>query len=447
MTALAYVPAWREDETIFSWCCLYHRLLGNQSARRTGAELFGVEHACRERWAPLHVQHLAHKVGGTLGSAASMLMQRTPLALFWPFLAPAKRDRILQALSEGSGVGWTTAIGMPAAALAATDLRYCRACVAQDIAECEPPRWRLSHQLAGAWVCIDHGEPLSLFRSRASRWILADDAHGKTLPATDAGVDAQAMAQLKRVAIMARALVGAEAIDLSAVRAAVLCLLRGCGVTGWLHPLSPQRLGDWFGSTHLAVALRHLHSVERRLASGRWIHDLLRTRSAQHPLKWLLLWVALHEAAREDQLVHGFLKPTSEMVAWDSHGQGSLWSSPSDALSAELGASLDDTAHLKSAAKALGMSVEALRQRIRGPGMAANEVASALQWEHRRCQGVEVVHRFIALHPGCTRTLVHKACKAAVTWLAREAPDDLWREMAAVPHLHGGQRSLGFAAP
>lgn len=443
MTPLAFVPAWREDETVFSWCCFYHAVAGNLSARQTGAMLFGVEHACRERWAPLHLRYFAERTDGALGSAASILTQRTPLALFWPFLGSAKRGRILDSLDKGTAVGWTTAIGMPAAALAATDLRCCQACVEEDLVEYRIPRWRLSHQLAGAWVCLDHGEPLSILRTRASAWILPGNGHGRTLPALKSSIDAQGIEQLKRVAIMARAVVAADAIDLAALRAAALAVLRARGITGWLHSIDPQYLGNWFRTTALAAALEYLPSAERRLKSGHWIHDLLRMRCAQHPLKWLLLWVALHEAACVDQLVRSFLDPESAEVAWDSRGQGSLWSSSaSDALSTQLCAHLADAKNLKATAKSLGMSTCALRRRLQGAGLAASGVAASLQWECRRIYWVESVHRFVALNPGCTRTAVHKACKAAVTWLAREAPDDLWRELAVVPDMHGRQLHL-----
>lgn len=445
MSSLAYVPAWREDETVFSWCCFYHAVAGNLSARDTGAVLFGVEHACRERWAPLHLRHLAARVGDALGSPASMLTQRTPLALFWPFLTLAKRSEILQAVDVGAGIGWTTAIGMPASALAATDLRYCESCVDHDLGAYGVPRWRLSHQLSGAWVCTDHGEPLRIFQSRASKWILPGNSSGKTQSALGPDISMQEISHLVRLATLARAVAGGDVLDLDAIRAAALALLREHGVIGWAYPIDKQRLATWFASSPLAGALRHVRSAERRLEGGLWVHDLLRRRCADHPLKWMSLWTALH-ASNDEENIAGFLAPASVSVAWNSAGQGCFWPSTCDALAAQIGAYFANGVDLKSAAQKLGLSTFALRRQLKAAEIDAQRVGQALQWERRRRQWARAVRDFIQGHPGCSRSDVHSACKAAVTWLGREAPTDLRRELSAITDQRGRQRPFVFSS-
>ncbi len=195
-------------------------------------------------------------------------------------------------------------------------------------------------------------------------------------------------------------------------------------------------------STPIASALRRVLSPERRLESGMWIHDLLRGRCADHPLKWMLLWVALHATSRVDQIIGGFLSPATELVSWDIDGQGSLWASTRDALAVQIGSYFAKSVDLKSLARELRLSTCALRRHLSASGIDAHGVELKLHWERRRRQWVQAVRDFILAHPGCSRTDVHRACKAAVTWLAREAPVELRRELEIVPERRGRQVAL-----
>lgn len=442
MSGLSYIPGWRDDETVYSWCCHYHAILGNHSARLTGALLFGEEHACRERSAPLHLKRLASRASGALGSAISMLRARTPVALFWPFLDAAKRTDVERLVEADAGVGWMTTLGMPASTLNATGLRYCGACVAQDMGDFGVPRWRLSHQIAGAWVCAEHGKALSVLRSRASAWILP------TCSATDEGValeramSSEDVRQLTRVAIFGVALTRAETVDIPTLRSGIVALLRDRGVVGWAFPLNKERLARWFSSTPLAGALRRLVTAEQRLADGAWIHDLLRGRCAEHPLRWMLLWAALHDGTPVDQMESAFFEPAARTVAWDIDGQGSLWPSTQDAIAAQLTAYVSRAVDIKTAARQLGMSTCALRRQINVDGVNARDVAATMSRERRRRQCIANLHAFIDEHPGCSRTDVHKRCRSAVGWLERQAPDDLRRVLEMLPTKRGQQYSL-----
>ncbi len=445
MSLPPYVPGWRDDETVFSWCCLYHAVAGNLSARETGALLFGVEHACRGRFAPLHLRHLADWAGGALGPAAEMLTTRTPLALFWPFLPPSRRADILRELDAGSGTGWTTAIGMLASALTRTDLRYCTRCVEQDRAAFGVPRWRLSHQLPGAWVCADHGEILSIVRTRAAQWILPGRVPAEVGGAFDSALPLAATTDVVRIARLARGVATAGVIDVDAVRRAVGALLRDQGIAGWAYPLDPKRLADWFAATPLAAAVRRLRSPERRLESGRWIHDLLRARCADHPLKWMLLWAALHPSSTDADLIDSLLAPAQSGTAWAGDGQGSLWSFALDAVAARLNASSSGEApDLKTVANQLGLSVMSVRRKLAAAGIRARAMRRDQAWERHRAQSICVIRDFIGAHVGCSRTDVHRRCKAAASWLAREAAEDLRQLLANISPRHGTQRRLAL---
>jgi hypothetical protein len=102
--SLACIPDWRADETLYSWVAGFHVTYGNGSANDTAQLLFGTRHASKERDAPNDLHYFVKKTRGELGNVRSVLLTRTPIGLFAPFL-PASRQ---QALADRIlGVGGT----------------------------------------------------------------------------------------------------------------------------------------------------------------------------------------------------------------------------------------------------------------------------------------------------------------------------------------------------
>lgn len=411
---LAYIPGWRADETLYSWVAGFHATFGNGSASDTGVLLFGARHACKEKDAPVNLRHFAEITHGALGDAQSILIKRTSIGLYVPFL-PAPRQKVLADRFCGTdSTGWRTLCGMPASRLAdPQSLNYCEACVASDVQTWGQPRWRLPHQLIGAWICLDHGCALRTLVCNSWQWHLPPtEASGSGAPALD-----QTQADgLRRIATLALNLIGAEPLDIGSIRQAVLVGLRDHGITSWAHPLDESQLATWFAQSPIAVWMRSSSGPWQRLACGTWVHALLRNRVGDHPLTWMLLWSTLF--AHEDEVAshQRFINPGSAPY-WDARGQGTIWGASSVFVPPDIQRIITEAATLEDAANSLGLTVLSLRRRLAELGTSARVFRLGSSLEHRRSQAMDAISDYIAEHPTCSRADIHRDCKTAVSWI------------------------------
>lgn len=436
---LAYIPDWRSDETLYSWVSCFHAVHGHGSARDTGALLFGSEHACRDRDAPRNLQRFVGVTHSALGDVQELLFTRTPIGLFIPFLSTPRQRKLNEELVAPAGPGWRLLCGMPASGLHdASEMRYCEHCIVEDIEIWGMPRWRLPHQLPGSWICLDHCHELNSFRTDASQWILPPtDGRSDRRPAL-ARAEAEA---LERVAALALRLVGSGTLDVDSIRQAVLVGLRDQGVTTWLHPLHNAHLSSWFSGSAMAGWLRRSDGPWQRLAAGDWIHDLLRNRVGDHPLKWMILWCTLF--ADHDSTAHHlrFLDPVSS-PHWDASGQATIWGTKPPSLPADIHDIVANAATISEAARLLGISVTTLRHRLADLGTNPLAFRQDASFEQRKQRAVNAIRDFISAHPSCSRSDIHRCCKAAVSWIRLNAPDVFEKTVEAVGDQRTWQMTL-----
>lgn len=436
---LAYVPNWRSDETLYSWAAGFHAILGNRSARDTGTLLFGSEHACRDRDAPRNLIHFSRKTGFALGSVQSLLFHRTPLGLFIPFLTDPRKQRLLTQLEVSTGPGWRLLCGMPASGLHdSTLMHYCDQCVAEDLVNWGLPRWRLPHQLPGSWVCLDHDIALCAVRSHASQWILPPAKQsGQETPV----IQCDELEALKQIASLAFRLVGSGTLDLDAVRQALLVGLRDHDITTWRHPLNSDQLSSWFMRSPVAGWLRRSDGPWRQLAGGEWIHDLLRNRVGDHPLKWMILWSTLFAGQDVNASQQRFITPGSA-PHWDANGQATIWGATPPSIPADIHDVIATASTLKVAAQTLGISVSTLRHRLADLGTSPRSFRLDVGFMRRKQRAVDAIRSYIESHPACTRADIHRNCKAAVEWIRLNAPDAYAEAVESLVDFRSRQMSL-----
>lgn len=417
---LAYIPDWRADETLYSWVAGFHATYGNGSTTDTAQLLFGTRHACKERDAPNNLHHFVKKTRGELGDVRSVLLTRTPIGLFTPFLPASRQQLLANRIREIDGTGWRLLCGMPASCLGDRfALHYCEACVAEDVNTWGWPRWRLPHQLIGAWICLDHGCVLKTLRSTAWQWHLPPiGTSGSGALALD---EAQASG-LRRMATLALSLIGTESLDIGSIRQAVLVGLRDHGVTSWTHPLDDSQLAAWFAQSPIAAWMRSSRGPWQRLAAGTWVHDLLRNRVGDHPLKWMLLWSTLFADTDEVASHRRFIDPDSAPY-WDASGQGTIWGTSNASVPSDIQRVITEAATLRDAAKSLGLTVFSLRRRLAELGTCARVFRLDTSLDNRKSRAMAAIRSYIAEHPNCSRADIHRDCKAAVSWIRANDPD------------------------
>jgi len=439
--ALTYIPAWRGDETLYSWAASYHCVLGNGSARDTGSLLFGAQHACRERDAPSGINHFIEVTGGTLGGIQEILRCRCALGIFAPFLPPGRYEDVIdQGLRRGAN-NWTALLGMPASRLCrSSQLRSCPDCVKQDQTMWGMPRWRSPHQLPGAWLCLEHEALLTAIIGQKSVWELPS-ADGNSCPRTEpTRAQTNALARLARLAEFAYR---SQQVDVEAVRQSVLWGLRERGLSSWSRVLDGRRLAAWFTSLPISLWLRERQECAAALSSGEWIHDLLRHRRENHPLKWLILWSSVFDDANNASDLRRFTDPGT-VHCWDVSGQGNLWG-PSDMdLPQDLFRLVSDASSLAEFATQLGLTSETLRHRLAAIGSKGVDVRMASRFPRKRESAINAIAKFIAHNPACSRSDIHRQCKAAVEWMRCNAPDAYDIATANLGYRATRQRKLEF---
>ncbi|WP_374257828.1 hypothetical protein [Aquabacterium sp.] len=246
---------------------------------------------------------------------------------------------------------------------------------------------------------------------------------------------------LKRIASLASQLMGLGTLDVDAIRQAILVGLRDHGVTTWLHPLDNDHLSAWFAGSPISEWLRRSNGPWQRLASGEWIHDLLRNRVGDHPLKWMILWCTLF-ADQDCTTSHRRFKDPVSSPHWDARGQATIWGATPASLPSDIHEVIANAATLKEAAAILGIAVTTLRRRLNELGTNPRAFRQDACFEQRKQRAVDAISEYISAHPTCSRAEIHRECKAAVSWIRSNAPEVFEQAVESMRGLRSRQMDL-----
>jgi hypothetical protein len=151
---------WFPDETLYSLCSRHHRVAGNVGAARTCLELFGPSHSSGSRLGGLEA--LSRRTGGQLGSAESIVQERTMHPFFRAFMPANSASRMLDAMLSGTPGGLRHALDCDLDGLLPRHaLRACLQCAREDLETRNIAYWHRNHQWPGVYRCHRHG--LALF--------------------------------------------------------------------------------------------------------------------------------------------------------------------------------------------------------------------------------------------------------------------------------------------
>jgi hypothetical protein len=434
------LPSWHRDETLYSWAARWHLLAGGGSAKRTGESLFSAPHSCRERDAPASLHELIAQTVGQLGSVRTVLLSRSKLAAYYPFLTSTQRQRFDVLAGAGLPVAWMTRFGMRASALDDSAPRWCPECATADMALLGMTTWRLCHQLPGAWVCVEHGIGLRSLGAGAARaaWHLPPVEARDMLSASQAG--AAGINRLQRLATFSVSLIGLDTADLPSLRTQVLAWLTNAGVLTATKPICPERLERWFGKLSLSAAMR-ASGHAGPLLDGAWIHQLLASRTSAHPLKWLLLVAGIDEEVAGGLPVD-FLRTHKLPLACDQDGQHLLWANEDRRIGLQVTQALGAASSLEVAARSLGISTTTLRRNLARAGYGTPQHYVAQQAAERRLVAISAINRLLVENRSASRSDVHRHCKAEVCWLRAHDPQSLQEALAQIHSRTSAQRAL-----
>jgi len=172
---------WLPDENLFSLVSRYHRLSSNHLSSRTTQILFGHQRSGAAHDLPSRIDAFVRLTGSSLGDAKSIVLERTVLPFYLPFLDHASAVHAIRSLRGNSIGSLKFRLGLLTSSFRANHpLKACQDCIADDVRNHHVAYWHWQHQLPGVWVCGTHNRPLSeadLKSNGVGRflWVLPDE--------------------------------------------------------------------------------------------------------------------------------------------------------------------------------------------------------------------------------------------------------------------------------
>ena len=438
---LGFVPSWQGGESLYGWASRYHRLYGVQE-KATGLLLFGRAHACRLRDTPTGLDRFCLTTGGRLGGFDSILRERTPVGLYWPFLSARVQECVIQATISVSGVSVPLALGLPAARMGvAHKLARCPQCDAAWRKNGDIPSWRVHNQIPGALLCTLHHRPLHRLKGERNYWEYPDTGEADELPGPKTDSELQA---LQLLAAQGRALFGIGHVEMTSLRHASLHRLRTMGLCTSDKRLSSRRVQAFFDASPVAGLLRR-HPEVQRCPRGAWIPDLLRNRTATHPMKWMLLWNALAWDLDCGTALTLFKDALTGISQFRLDPQTTLWDCPSESLGRRapevVRLAFDRSQSVMDAAAELGITSSAARRWLEDyPELLA-------EWKERRFESRlqrarQSLSDAIDEAPFLDRAGLLRVRRADSEWLRLHAPRTLRAALERIPSPRNRQLAL-----
>lgn len=197
------IPAIQDGETLFSWCCIYHRVSGLSCASKTSKRLFESETSGFVRDFPSRIDNFIQVTDGQLGDANHIIREHTLYRLYSRF-RPAKTTLKIRSMMRGNyGDRLKFILGLPGSrANSSHPLKFCRKCVEEEILESGLARWWINLQWPTVWVCARHNQLLDYAAAAPSgpkkfTWILPSDLEPSEIISLDEDLSSRVADLLK----------------------------------------------------------------------------------------------------------------------------------------------------------------------------------------------------------------------------------------------------------
>jgi Tn7-like transposition protein D/TniQ len=201
---------WLPDETLFSLCSRHHLLSANGKSSDTCHQLFGHYRTGSAHDLPVRVAQFVSRTAGRFGSVTEVIRRHTLLPFYLPFRSQKGVDDAIAGMASDAAGSLKASLGILATRFgAAHPLKACPRCCLLDRQLHGVSYWHVEHQLPGAWICIRHGDLLSLSTLKGSGvdrfgWYLPD--HASLMPCFTKPLSSAALATLRSIATGARAI-------------------------------------------------------------------------------------------------------------------------------------------------------------------------------------------------------------------------------------------------
>lgn len=300
-----FFPTAFPDETLHSVLSRYARLCGGHSRKAAFIGNRAAVSFTQNVAFPCRLDDLVESLPpGTDLSVCKIITRHTVLPYYAPFLTD---DQMLHARTSMAGDGkWLMLkLGVNASRLeGASRVRFCPACLNEDLVGVGAAYWHRVHQLPGVLVCPHHGDSLRMvdpsWCSRNSWQLhLPDDAEVQA-HSHQVTVGLEAFPTLHQIALQSMQLLTLALNPISpiALRACLMQRATEVGLTrGKSQRLDLCRLAAHMVGVFNALPAAWEYSILRESPADQpatWVTKLLRRpRHTHHPLKYIVLATAL----------------------------------------------------------------------------------------------------------------------------------------------------------
>lgn len=300
-----FFPAAFTDETLHSVLSRYARLCGGHSRKAAFAGNRAAASFTQNVAFPCRLRDLVESLPqGSDLSVSKIITCHTVLPYYAPFLTDDQTQHARTSMA-GDGKWLMLKLGVNASRLeSASRLRFCPACLDEDIARVGAAYWHRVHQLPGVLVCPHHGDSLcmldpSWYSRNSSQLHLPDDAEVQAHShLVSAGLEA--FPTLHQIALRSMQILALnlEPLSPAVVRAGFVQRAAELGLTrGTSQRLDLRRLAEHLDCVFSVLPAALEYSVLGESPAdlpATWVTKLLRRpRHTHHPLKYILLATAL----------------------------------------------------------------------------------------------------------------------------------------------------------
>jgi len=438
--SLGHIPGWWEGESLYGWCSRVHTL-ENPATKALGAILFGRTHACRNVDIPVGMDRFVAATAGRLGGVEDILRNKTVLAAYWPFADGLTRENVVDAVTDVTGASAAQMLGLTASRLGAHHpLRSCPDCRREQQKENGYATWMTEQQLPGVWWCPSHHRPLEQVRESRAIWSKPGETDIELgRPATQA--EALAMA---RMTALAQRIPLLEQANSDCLAGSCIRRLRDLGLATSTARLNTSKVLDWVESRPIMGWIRRQGDAVM-FPHGNWVVPMLRGRSREHPLKWMVLWTCLWSEEPVERSLRAFDEAANGQAAIEWGDQYLLWPDEGKpvrvALPEAVEKAFNSSQTVQGVMETLGVSLRAVRLWM------LEHPEFALAWGQRvhreRLAGAKArMNAAIDADPAMTRSRLLVNCRQEVEWLRTHAPTSLRRVLDRLPSSRAPQREL-----
>lgn len=155
---IGHFPTPHPEELFYSVCARFQDRMDYRDKRFIGLELFGQWHTGTVADLPGHLAYFTRALPrGHLMTVDRIIEEYTLFPFFRPFLSPDRVRRVKDSMATGDILAARNASGSVGTRILTPDwLRYCPACVEEDIRNFKEPYWHRLPQVPGVEVCPTH---------------------------------------------------------------------------------------------------------------------------------------------------------------------------------------------------------------------------------------------------------------------------------------------------